>query len=79
MPQASSITRRTALAAMAALACPRSASAQSGVPADFPKRPLTLILPLAPGGPVDTLGRLRVLRGERVLQPGVDGDGRPRR
>ena len=59
MPQASSITRRSALAALtAALASPRFASAQSGVPADFPKRPLTLILPLAPGGPVDTLGRL---------------------
>ena len=59
MPQASSITRRTALTAIAAtLACMRHASAQSGVPAEFPKRPLTLMLPLAPGGPVDTLGRL---------------------
>src|SRR5947209_6476744 len=59
MPQASSITRRTALAGLtAALASTRWASAQLGVPADFPKRPLTLVLPLAPGGPVDTLGRL---------------------
>ncbi len=59
MTQVSSITRRTALAAFTtALASTRWAAAQSGVPADFPKRPLTLILPLAPGGPVDTLGRL---------------------
>ena len=57
MPQA--ITRRTALTAtVAALVSARRTSAQSGVPADFPKRPMTLILPLAPGGPVDVLGRL---------------------
>ena len=56
---AKSMRRRTVLIAMAAaLASMRRSSAQSGVPADFPKRPMTLILPLAPGGPVDVLGRL---------------------
>src|SRR5262245_12324980 len=46
-----SLQRRTLLA-------PHRTMAQSAVPADFPKRPMTLILPLAPGGPVDVLGRL---------------------
>jgi tripartite-type tricarboxylate transporter receptor subunit TctC len=32
--------------------------AQSTVPAEFPKRPMTLISPLAPGGAVDVLARL---------------------
>ena len=55
---ARSFPRRTVLIAMAAaLASARRSSAQSGVPADFPKRPMTLILPLAPGGPVDVLTR----------------------
>jgi tripartite-type tricarboxylate transporter receptor subunit TctC len=59
MPQMSSITRRTALTALAAaVVSARRAAAQSGVPAEFPPRPMTLILPLAPGGPVDVLGRL---------------------
>jgi tripartite-type tricarboxylate transporter receptor subunit TctC len=43
---------------IAALTSARQVSAQSAVPADFPKRPITLMLPLAPGGPVDVLGRL---------------------
>jgi tripartite-type tricarboxylate transporter receptor subunit TctC len=34
------------------------AMAQPNVPADFPKRPITLISPLAPGGAVDVLARL---------------------
>jgi tripartite-type tricarboxylate transporter receptor subunit TctC len=54
-PRISLLTRRAALA-MVMLAFAPAAGAQ--VPADFPKRPLTLILPLAPGGPVDVLGRL---------------------
>ena len=53
------ITRRAAWTGLVAtLAIPRRARAQSGVPADFPKKPITLMLPLAPGGPVDVLGRL---------------------
>jgi tripartite-type tricarboxylate transporter receptor subunit TctC len=47
------------LSAIAAgLTSPRAVSAQSAVPAQFPQRPMTLILPFAPGGPVDVLGRL---------------------
>jgi tripartite-type tricarboxylate transporter receptor subunit TctC len=59
MPQGSRISRRTALTiAVGGLLAPHRTMAQSAVPADFPKRPMTLILPLAPGGPVDVLGRL---------------------
>jgi len=45
----------TTLAA-ALIAAPRHAWAQ--VPADFPRQPMTLIVPLAAGGPLDVLGRL---------------------
>jgi tripartite-type tricarboxylate transporter receptor subunit TctC len=59
MPQTSSITRRAALTTLAAtIVSTGRVAAQGSVPADFPKRPMTLILPLAPGGPVDVLGRL---------------------
>jgi tripartite-type tricarboxylate transporter receptor subunit TctC len=59
MVQSPFMTRRTVLMSMAAaLTSSHGAFAQSGVPADFPKRPITLMLPLAPGGPVDLLGRL---------------------
>jgi tripartite-type tricarboxylate transporter receptor subunit TctC len=59
MPQILFFSRRATLIAIAAgLISPRSALAQSSVPADFPQRPMTLILPLAAGGPVDVLGRL---------------------
>ena len=59
MPQALLISRRILLSAIAAsLTVPRAALAQSALPAQFPQRPMTLILPFAPGGPVDVLGRL---------------------
>ncbi len=45
------------LATAAFIHCP-CALAQPNVPADFPKRPITLISPLAPGGAVDVLARL---------------------
>jgi tripartite-type tricarboxylate transporter receptor subunit TctC len=53
------VTRRRALGLVAATAllAPRTANAQT-VPAAFPHRPLTLIVPFSPGGPVDVLGRL---------------------
>src|SRR5215813_13321282 len=53
------LTRRAALMALAAFAgAPRRAWSQSAVPADFPRHPMTLIVPLAAGGPLDVLGRL---------------------
>jgi len=52
-------SRRDAVKLLAALAAyPGVAWGQSGVPAEFPKRPMLLMLPLAAGGPVDVLGRL---------------------
>jgi tripartite-type tricarboxylate transporter receptor subunit TctC len=59
MLQSSFVTRRGALRLAAAAAMPnRWALAQSSVPAAFPKRPMTLISPLAPGGAVDVLARI---------------------
>jgi tripartite-type tricarboxylate transporter receptor subunit TctC len=59
MSQTLLISRRVLLSAIAAgLTSPHAVLAQSAVPAQFPQRPMTLILPFAPGGPVDVLGRL---------------------
>jgi tripartite-type tricarboxylate transporter receptor subunit TctC len=60
MNDASPLTRRAALTALAAALViePRRSWSQSGVPADFPHQPMTLIVPLAAGGPLDVLGRL---------------------
>jgi tripartite-type tricarboxylate transporter receptor subunit TctC len=59
MPPTPRITRRILLSAIAAgLTAPHAVLAQSALPAQFPQRPMTLILPFAPGGPVDVLGRL---------------------
>jgi len=53
------ITRRGACVLAAASLIPSAwAMAQSTLPAEFPKRPMTLISPLAPGGAVDVLARL---------------------
>jgi tripartite-type tricarboxylate transporter receptor subunit TctC len=50
------ITRRGLLAAGAALAA-TPAGAQ-GLPAGFPVRPVTLVAPFTPGGPIDVLARV---------------------
>jgi tripartite-type tricarboxylate transporter receptor subunit TctC len=58
MNHASSLTRRAALAAMAAAFAVAPRRAWSQVPADFPRHAMTLIVPLSAGGPLDVLGRL---------------------
>jgi len=60
MRQSSPINRRAAMTMLAA-ACvipARPLQAQSAPPADFPRQPMTLIVPLSAGGPLDVLGRL---------------------
>ena len=57
------LSRRTAInlicaaAAGSGLRAARAFGADA-VPSDFPKRPLTLVVPFSAGGPVDVLGRL---------------------
>jgi tripartite-type tricarboxylate transporter receptor subunit TctC len=51
-------TRRTALALLASAAFIRAVPAHADVPAAFPHKSLTLIVPFSAGGPVDVLGRL---------------------
>lgn len=55
----STLTRRAALGLMAAAPALRATFARAdAVPDAFPKRPMTLVVPFSPGGPVDVLGRL---------------------
>jgi tripartite-type tricarboxylate transporter receptor subunit TctC len=60
MNHAAPLTRRAALTAAAAafVVAPRRSWSQFGVPADFPRHAMTLIVPLSAGGPLDVLGRL---------------------
>ncbi len=55
--------RRAACAALAALALIASASAAPARAADWPTRAVTMVIPFAAGGPMDTVGRM--------LQPGL--------
>jgi tripartite-type tricarboxylate transporter receptor subunit TctC len=58
MDHAYSITRRAALVALAVVLPLRRSWSQFGVPTDFPRHAMTLIVPLSAGGPLDVLGRL---------------------
>lgn len=54
-----SLTRRSMLTLLASAAVsPTLAAAAASVPAAFPKRQMTLVVPFSAGGPVDVLGRL---------------------
>src|SRR5579862_2926590 len=57
VPQLNRRRMLTGLAASLALASGAAVGAET-VPAAFPKRPITLIVPFTAGGPVDVLGRL---------------------
>src|SRR5689334_25052753 len=74
------LPRRTLLklaASTAALpALPRAAFAQ----ADYPNKPITLVVPYAPGGPTDTIARIlaermRVSLGQTVVVENTTGAG----
>jgi tripartite-type tricarboxylate transporter receptor subunit TctC len=56
------VSRRATLSLLASAAAlpllPAAGRAAEAVPAAFPQKPLTLIVPFSPGGPVDVLGRL---------------------
>jgi tripartite-type tricarboxylate transporter receptor subunit TctC len=55
----STLTRRAAFRLMAATPFFGTVFARAdSVPEAFPKRPMTLVVPFSPGGPVDILGRL---------------------
>ncbi|MFT8247120.1 Bug family tripartite tricarboxylate transporter substrate binding protein [Roseomonas sp. BN140053] len=58
----STLRRRQALAVLSLLPVPRFAWAQ-----DYPSRPITVIMPFAPGGPADVIGRLVSQRMGSVL------------
>src|SRR4051812_46837962 len=69
-------TRVNALAAFALLAVSTPAIAQS----DWPNRPITMVVPYAAGGPVDTVARVAAARisellGQQIVVENVGGAG----
>src|SRR5262249_25006950 len=71
------IARRTLLASIGALAFAGPAAAQT-----YPTRPLRMIVPFPPGGPIDTMGRmvandLSVRLGQQVIVDNRPGAGSP--
>src|ERR1700756_1382184 len=69
------IARRTLLASIGALAFAGPAAAQS-----YPARPIRMIVPFPPGGPIDTMGRvvandLSVRLGQQVIVDNRPGAG----
>lgn len=76
------LSRRSALAAGAALAVSTSAHAQGSNPGSYPDRPVRLIVGFPPGGATDVAGRLLAQRltetlGQQIVvenKPGVAGN-----
>ena len=65
----------TLLAALASLAAAQPAAAQ-----DWPTRPVTMVVPFAAGGPIDTLGRILAqylgeVLGQQIVIENVSGAG----
>ena len=66
------ITRRSTLAGLAICALPRTVCAQT-----FPSRPITIIVPYTPAGPVDTTARLVAQQMAADLQQPIVVENRP--
>lgn len=68
-------TRRTALAALA-LAATLPATGRAQAPA-FPAKPVTLVVPFAPGGPTDAMARILAAAIKTSLPQGMLVDNKP--
>jgi tripartite-type tricarboxylate transporter receptor subunit TctC len=67
------MNRRTIIAASAALSLPSLARAQTG----WPSRPVTIVVPFAPGGPSDIIGRLTAQYMQQALGKPFAVENRP--
>ena len=71
------INRRTALSLSLAAVAPFAPFAQAQAQADWPSRPITLVLGFAPGGPNDLVARAMALRLSEQLKQQVIVDNKP--
>ena len=65
------------VAALCAASVAQSASAQSGAAASYPTKPIRIIVPLAAGGPSDTVARTLAHKLTEVVKQNVIVDNRP--